>query len=326
MNDQATLKDIAKAIEKRDIWAIFVHERPDGDAIGSGSAFYCWGTEMGKKCLWGGTHPVPKVYEFLPYVNVYQVLERVPDQLKGPDRAIIVLDTSNLSRCVAGIEDDLTLIVNIDHHMDNQRFGHLNYVDPTSCATAEIVWDLFKESEHPIPKDSLLGIYTGIITDTGHFTYSNTTSKAHAIAQDILSTGINPEQIFRHIYANRSLAGLKLWGYAFIRALSTSNGKAVISWLKLEDFEKLGADSYDSEGIVNQLLYVRGAAISALLTEGEDEVRVSFRSITGVSVRELAQKWDGGGHPQAAACKLRLPLEKAVKTVLQTLEEYTQDV
>ncbi|MGB4027316.1 MAG: bifunctional oligoribonuclease/PAP phosphatase NrnA [Acetomicrobium sp.] len=327
MSNSPSLKDIAEAITKKDTWAIFVHERPDGDAIGSGSAFYCWGTEIGKKCFWGGTHPVPRVYEFLPHVDVYQVLENIPDDLKSPDSAIIVLDTSNLERCVAGLDDNnLTLIVNIDHHMDNQMFGHLNYVDPTSSATAEIIWDLFKESWQPISRDALLGIYTGIVTDTGHFTYSNTTPKTHTIAHDVLSAGINPENIFRHIYANRRLSGLRLWGFAFMRAFSLSDGKAVVSWIKLEDFEKLNADPYDAEGIVNQLLYVKGATISALLTEGEDEVRISFRSVTGVSVRELAQKWDGGGHPQAAACKLSLPLERALDLVSQELEEYAKNV
>jgi len=184
--------------------------------------------------------------------------------------------------------------------VDNRRFGHLNYVDPASCATAEILWDLFKESGRSMPKDALLGIYTGIITDTGHFTYSNTTSKAHAIAHNILSAGINPEQIFRHIYANRSLAGLKLWGYAFMRASSTSNGKAVISWLKLEDFEKLGADSYDSEGIVNQLLYVRGAKISAAHgggRRGARQLQVDNRRIRqGISPKM------GWGRTSAGCC------------------------
>ena len=210
--------------------------------------------------------------------------------------------------------------------MDNQRFGRLNYIDTSSSATAEIIWDLLNESKLPIPKDARIGIYTGIITDTGHLPIQ-ITPKSHLIARDVLSSGINPEQIFRHIYASRRLEGLKLWGLAFMRAFSTPNGKAVVSWLKKEDFEKLNADPYDSEGIVNQLLYVKGAIISALMTEGDGgEVRVSFRAVTGVSVRELAQKWDGGGHPQAAACKIYLPMEKALDVVSKSIEEYVKNV
>ncbi|WP_286975447.1 DHH family phosphoesterase [Acetomicrobium sp. UBA5826] len=324
-----SLKEILNAILTKKTWAIFVHERPDGDAIGSGSAFYSWGMALGKRCIWGGTHPMPKAYGYLPFVEEYQVMNFVPDVVREPDTAIIVLDTSNLERTVQGILDlyDSTLIVNIDHHMDNQRFGRLNYIDTSSSATAEIIWDLLNDSKLPIPKDARIGIYTGIITDTGHFTYSNTTPKSHLIAQDVLSSGINPEQIFRYIYASRRLEGLKLWGLAFMRAFSTPDGKAVVSWLKKEDFEKLNADPYDSEGIVNQLLYVKGAIISALMTEGEDgEVRVSFRAVTSVSVRELAQKWDGGGHPQAAACKIYLPIEKALDVVSKSIEEYVKNV
>ena len=144
-------------------------------------------------------------------------------------------------------------------------------------------------------------IYTSIVTGTGHFTYSNTTPKTHTIAHDVLSAGINPENIFRHIYANRRLSGLRLWGLAFMR-LFVVRRQSSVSWIKLEDFEKLNADPYDAEGIVNQLLYVKGATISALLTEGEDEVRISFRSVTGISVRSwLKNGTEEGIHKQQPA-------------------------
>jgi len=328
MNDRPPLPEgelitgIIRILSEADRWIVVTHCKPDGDTLGSGSAFLALGESMGKKVAWGGPDPFPETYEFL-YGSDRYVQGIAPDALapkKGD--AVIVLDTSTRERSVPGIDflPETVPVVNIDHHHDNERFGSIAWVDASASSTGEMCWLLFKTWGAALSPEAAEALYTAIVTDCGNFTFSCTTSRTHEAAGDLLECGISPEKLDCMIRCSRSTEGLHLRGRALERIFPVG-GTAACTWLTLQDFIDTGSDPSETEGLVNELLTLRSVSFAALLVEEEDKVRASFRSRGGISAAKAAHRFGGGGHPQAAGCSLPLPLEEALQSVADLLED-----
>lgn len=303
-------------------WILLSHTKPDGDTLGCGSALWSSGRSLGKDVVWGGPDPVPESYMFLAGTGSF--LPGVPLGSLSPDRdtVVVALDTSTAARSVAGLSSlpDGVPLVNIDHHHDNEGFGTLVWVDPASSSVGEMCWMLLRSWGIPIPLEAAEALYTAIVTDCGSFAFSCTTPRTHQAAGDLLSLGVAPERIDQLIRCSRTMGGLRLRGRALERVRSAGSFAAV-TWIGKTDFQDTGSSPSETEFLVNELLTVRSVSFAVLLVEDDDCVRASLRSRGALSASEIAHAFGGGGHPQAAGCRLPLPLAEAVTSLTALLEE-----
>jgi phosphoesterase RecJ-like protein len=316
------VKGAVKALLDAPEWLILVHEKPDGDAAGSGAALYGAGIKLGKKVTWGGKDPFPSLYSFIKCGAEYQTFREIPRTVTD-DVLVVCLDTSNVERSVPGVvsEGKKISVLNIDHHVDNSRYGTMNLVDSSAAATAELVWALITEMGITMGSEEVLALYTGIVTDTGRFAFKATTAGTHRIVASLLEMGLDPQEADGKIFHNRTLKAFHLWGRAFSRVEGFAGGRAVLSWLCGRDFLETGATPEETEGLVNELLTLHQVGFAALITESESQVRVSLRSNGNVSAGQMARSFGGGGHEQAAGFRYDGVLEDVLALVRHEIEQ-----
>jgi phosphoesterase RecJ-like protein len=310
-------------LENASSWVIFSHLKLDGDALGTATALFEAGRSLlNKRVRWMGPDPVPPSYSFLPHTDEYVIQKEYPFDDK--DDLYVFLDSANEDRGVKGLQNrsSETVVLNIDHHKDNSRFGTLNCVDSTASSTAELLWHIMTAAGWTVTPRIAECLYTGILTDTGGFTFNNTTPTTHRVAADLLHRGVDPAKINSFIHQTRSLEGMHLWGLALERICCWGDkSQFSMSWLTREDFESTRAIVSDTEMLINQMLLIRGVRFAVLLMEDKDEVKVSFRSKEGiVAAASVAHILKGGGHPRAAGARLPLPLDNALQTVREVVE------
>src|SRR4051795_3567103 len=203
-----------RAIREHDRFCLTTHERPDGDAVGSLAAMQLVLVALGKDSVtYMPAHEFPLPYEYR-FIQLEGLTTEPPADLD--ERTLIFLDCGNIERTSAEAlkrEPD-RLILNIDHHHDNTRFGTINHVDPHASCTAEMVWDLMHALEVPITEPIGEALYVGLVTDTGRFMYDNTGARAHAMAADLVAAGVDVHGIYRHLYEDMPFAKLELLGRA----------------------------------------------------------------------------------------------------------------
>ncbi len=296
--------------------AVTSHVSPEGDALGSALALAMGLQRLGKRAEVIFSDGVPKRYAFLP--NAERVL-KVPSA--KPDLLVLV-DCSDLNR--ADLPQDLkeappTVIV-IDHHPKG-RDG-LNWVEPKAAATGEMVVALLKALRVPITKEIATCLYTALITDTGVFHFANTTPKALRLAAQLLRHGIDPQELAYRVMEGRSFAATRLLARMLTKAKFEPDIGLSWSALSLKDFEQTGTNDEDTENFVNFLRAVEGTRVAVLFRQVKPErVRVSLRAKDSTNVAMIARKFDGGGHPAAAGCRLKQPLRQAVRQVLKAVRK-----
>lgn len=310
--ETVSLLEAVSALRRFSGWLLLSHEQPDGDTLGCASALLVYGQRMGKAVRWAGPDPIPESYAFLPGADRYEPLQEI--SVPG-DFLPIYLDTSNPERTLRVVGMPERSAVNIDHHGDNARFASVNFVDPSAGATAELAWEILARLGKPVETSSAIGLYAGLVTDTGRFGYSCTTPRSHRIAAELLEKGIQPELMDRLLYSNWTPQALRLRGRAFSRLDYEPERGIALTWLTRSDFEDTGADLSETEGLASDLLRIRNSKFSAVLIENETSVRVSLRSRGKISAAEIAHRHGGGGHPNAAGMRLPLPLEASLATL-----------
>jgi len=311
---------VVDALAGHDRFLVATHENPDGDALGSMLGATLGLRALGKDAVMylAGATPLPGEYGFMPLGDVL----RVPPADAG-ERVLLALDCANERRLGpdAGILDSVTLVVDVDHHHDNTRFGGVNLIVPEASSTAEIVADLLAALEVELTPEIAEALYIGVVTDTGRFQYSNTTPKALRLAADLVEAGADVHGVFKRVYETVQFAKLKLLARALEHARVYEGGRLVISYLMRSDFAEAGAEEPYSEGIIDYLRASEGSELVALIREpppnpGAPKFRASLRSSTdAIDVSAIARKSDGGGHVQAAGFSSELPLEEVVEFI-----------
>jgi phosphoesterase RecJ-like protein len=250
-----------------------------------------------------GDAPLPGEYRFLRL----EELQRGELPADVGERVLLAVDCANERRI--GPEPTLLerarLVVDVDHHHDNSRFGAVNLIVPDASSTAEIVRDVLRQLDVELTPDIAESLYVALVTDTGRFQYSNTTPKSLRLAAELVEAGADVHGIFRHVYETVQFAKLKLLARALDRAQLFEGGRLVVSYLVRGDFAAVGAEEPYSEGIIDYLRSVEGSEMVALIREPpRDEGparRVSLRSSHDeVDVSAIARQVGGGGHRQAA--------------------------
>jgi bifunctional oligoribonuclease and PAP phosphatase NrnA len=301
---ETDLRTIAEAIRAHDRFLVTTHENPDGDALGSLLAAKLMLEQLGKDVVTylAGQVPLPREYEFM---GLDDLLRELPGDVH--ERVLIALDCANERRL--GPDPSFyaraELVIDIDHHHDNTRFGQLNYIQANASSTGEIVRDLIRELDLELTPEIAEALYIAIVTDTGRFQYANTTAKALRLAAELVEAGADVHRVFQGVYENVAFAKLKLIARALDHAQVYEGGRVIVSHLERADFDEAGAEEPYSEGIIDYLRAVEGAEIAALIrqppTRDGPTRRVSLRTTAeGVDVSKIARKSGGGGHQMAA--------------------------
>src|ERR671937_1688975 len=298
------LEAVAETIRSHDRFLIVTHENPGGDALGSLLALKLALDSLGKdsEMYLYGDAPLPREYAFMPL----EALRREPPA-DAPDRVLVALDCANEQRL--GPDPTLLqrarLVIDIDHHHDNSRFGDINLIVSDASSTGEVLRDIFGELGVELTPEIAEALYIAVVTDTGRFQYANTTPKTLRLAADLVEAGADVHRVFQGVYENVQFAKLKLLARALERAQVYEGGALVVSYLLRGDFAEVGAAEPYSEGIIDYLRAVEGADMAALIREPPRSDgparRVSLRASTDeLDVSAMARKSGGGGHRQAA--------------------------
>jgi len=305
---------------------VVTHTHPDGDAIGSLIAMGMSLEALNKKITLYCESLIPAVYRFLP--EVHRVVNKIGNL--NYDMAVI-LDCGDLSRVGQTVSylDQIPVIVNIDHHVTNTRFGHLQLIDTSACATAEIVYRLIKQMGLTFSKSVATSIYTGILADTGSFRFSNTNKAAFAICQEMVEIGVDPHNIAQHVYGTYSLSRIKLLNLALDSIELSENGKLSIMTLTQKMFDETNTKPEDVDGLINYAQRIEDVEVAALIQEhhnGNENSRttnrfhVSLRSDGTFDVAAIAAMFGGGGHSSAAGFSIEETLS-SVKSRIFSLAD-----
>ena len=303
-NGTADLRKIAEAIRDHDRFLITTHENPDGDSLGSILAMKLALDQLGKDAVMylSGETPLPSEYTFMPLDGIRR---KLPEDMN--ERVVLALDCANARRIGPdpSVLERAPLVVDIDHHHDNTRFGHINVIVASASSTGEVLRDLFEVMGIELTPDIAEALYIALVTDTGRFQYANTTPKTLRVAAELVEAGADVHRVFQTVYENIAFAKLKLLARALEHARVYEGGRMIVSHLERSDFEAAGAEEPFSEGIIDFLRAVEGAEIAALIREPPTQNgplrRVSLRTRDQeIDVSAIARKSGGGGHPQAA--------------------------
>src|SRR5919109_4896610 len=242
MSSPQTTSDVAAvadAIRSHDRFLVVTHENPDGDALGSILALKLTLDELGKDSVMYlyGDAPLPAEYGFMPLAELRR---RLPDDWR--QRALLAVDCANENRLGPDPEPlaGAPLVVNVDHHHDNTRYGQVNLIVPNASSTGEVLRDVFRELGVELTPDIAEPLYVALVTDTGRFQYSNTSPKALRLAAELVEAGADFHGVFKHVYETVEFAKLKLLARALERARVVEGGRIVISHLLCTDFDELG--------------------------------------------------------------------------------------
>ena len=310
---------LAEELRKAPRVALFSHVSPDGDCLGSMLGLGLALEALGKEVYMFNPDPFPRNLLFLPGAG------KVKSELPNPlPQCLIFVDCSDLQRVKLDAKDfpAESLGLNLDHHISNQNFGHINWVDSKASASGEMVYDLVKELQVELTPEIATNIYTAILTDTGSFKYSNTTSRTHRIVSELLETGINLADIHYYVYDQVPLAKLELLRRGLNQLKIYADGLLAVMTLRSNDFAESQAEESLSEGLIDHGRTIEGVEVAVLLKEVKaDVIRVSLRSNRWFDVAKFAHSFGGGGHKRAAGCTLEVPLEEAEKIVIKAIEE-----
>jgi bifunctional oligoribonuclease and PAP phosphatase NrnA len=298
---------------------ISTHVHPDPDAIGSVLAARDLLLQMGAQPQVILADPFPPRMQWLPGADSIVTL---PSGDNGaPFSVAFIVDAANQSR-IGDVEKLLlpgATVINCDHHISNDHFGALSFVDVAYAATAELLYDLCLALGLTLTVDIAANLYAGLLTDTGRFRYSNTSARALEVAAALVRAGANITEITNRLYYDISVQDVHSVGTIFSTLALYGDGKISMMFVRRENTVE------DPDTVVDTGLSIRGVEISALLTEApESKIRVSLRSRSFVNVSSIAERFGGGGHEKAAGFRMHGDLESVRQRILPALLEAVQ--
>ena len=306
------LDRVLKAIRDRHRLVVTSHARPDGDGIGSALAMGQILRIMGKDAEVVMHDGIPRIYQGLPFAARAIQADVVP-----PNEAVVMLECDSTRRAqLAGL--DQCFLINIDHHVSGRNFAHINWIDSSVMATAELVYRLARLACVPVDRDIATCLYTALMTDTGSFMFEGTNEHTFTVARELVLAGADPAHCARQIYFGHSTAKLRLLG----AALSNLHREGPLAWIWVtqEQMQRFDARDEDCEGLVNYALSMGDVQVAIFFRELPDRrYRVSLRSKGEVNVSAVAGHFGGGGHKCASGCSLEGPLAVAVSRVVERL-------
>ena len=321
-----TLSQIAEYILKGKKIGITYHVSPDGDAVGSVLALLNGLKSLNKNCYVISKDSLSDNLKFLK--GSEEILGNVVEATNDTD-IVVVLDCGNLERVSANLNEFTGTIINIDHHLSNDKYGDINYIDSKAAATAEIVFELlvymcifFNDENNNNLKEIGKCIYTSIVTDTGAFRHSNVTERTHTISAALKKIGVDNTSIYQNLFDNKDFSRIKLIGKALSSMQLILNGKVALLEIDKDFTADLGIDVGDTSDIISYGLQIKGVEVTLLLKEVEDGVKASLRAKSYVDVRKIAEIFGGGGHVRASGIKIKnISMEEAKYEILNEIQK-----
>jgi phosphoesterase RecJ-like protein len=321
-DEKAVIDHIGTIFRSHESFLLLSHVRPDGDAIGSQIALGFSLMAMGKTVYLVNEDGLPENLEFLP--GSHQVT--TPPSSPIAVDVVVALDNATEPRLGEGAlhaASNRKILINIDHHVSNTRYGDVNLIDATSPATGQILYDLITTLGMPLPPESRDAIYVAISTDTGSFQYPSTTAKTYEIAADLIRRGLDVGAINSKTYDEHPYRRLELMR-ALLNTLVRSEDGLVAHWeLRESTRVDLGLRPEDSEGLIDTIRAIRGVQVALFFEElpgGDGKIRVSMRSKDHrIDVCRIALEFGGGGHALAAGIRMPGPIEEAKSRVLDAV-------
>lgn len=311
--DQKELEAIKTAIIRAGTMLLIPHKNPDGDTIGSALGLYHTLLKMGKQPTVACVDEPSPIFSFMPGIETVKVgIEHLNYDL------IFILDAgathlTGLNELYPELFDKSREVVNIDHHPTNDCYGRYNVVVPTAAATTMIIYQMLADLDLPLERHTATCLLTGIYTDTGSFMHSNTDTEALMIAGRLLAKGANLRGISKEIFNTTKISTMRLWGRVLRNTYQTPEG-VTMSVVTRKDFEECQAGYDEMTGVVDYVNSVPNSAYSVILTERNDVVKGSLRTLSEeVDVAEIASVYGGGGHTKAAGFTVRGRLEKEIR-------------
>ena len=320
-----TLSQIAKFILESKKIGITYHVSPDGDAVGSVLALFNALKSLNKDCYIISKDTLSENLKFLKGSD--EITGEITEPVDETD-VVVVLDCGNLERVSANLKEFTGTIINIDHHLSNDKYGDINYIDSNAAATAEIVFELLNlmgisfEKEDSVIKDIGTCMYTSIVTDTGAYRHSNVTERTHRISAVLKKIGVDNTFIYQSLFDNKDFSRIKLIGKALSNMKLILNGRVALLEIDKAFTEDLGIDIGDTSDIISYGLQIKGVEVTLLLKEVEDGVKASLRAKSYVDVRKIAEVFGGGGHIRASGIKIKnMSMEEAKYEILNEIQK-----
>src|ERR1044072_6854401 len=310
------LSQVVQLIEQKYRFMITSHIRPDGDGLGSGLALYWMLRSLGKDADVVLRARVPPSYTVLPVADLVLVQEDVSEAYD----AAFIIECSDVERPgLPSLRNQF--VVNIDHHSTTIPFGDINWIDATAAAVGEMIYNLCKALGIEVTKEIAECIYTALLTDTGSFHFSNTTERTLKIASELVRRGVEPARISEALFYSYSFSKIKLLGLVLSRIQRDESGR--IAWIMMDREIMYEADACeeDADGIVNHALSIGEVEAVAFFKElSHDVYRVSLRSKENNNVAKVAEMFGGGGHRNAAGCRVEGDFEEVKRRVIEGLQ------
>ena len=292
----ADLAAVCRRLKSERSIGLAVHERPDMDALGAAAGMLDLCAQLGVDARLHVDQD-----ELLPFEELLFPPGAVTRGLPPARRPLYALDSGSLERLALPLESWDGIVVNIDHHHDNTRFGDVVYVRGEASSTSELVCDLARALGLRPSRQAAEALFAGISFDTGHFRHDSTSAATFATAAWLAGLGVGVTRVFSTLYEQGSVEALRLWARAIAGAQVVAGGRALVATLQRGDYAAVGAGEEETEGIVDSLRRVGGVEVAALVKEQSrgPRVRVSLRS-NSYDVSEIAALRGGGGHRLAA--------------------------
>jgi len=327
------IKAVEKLLSVPQKIVIIPHKNPDGDAIGSTLALWHYLENRGQKATVISPNDYPKFLKWMPGNDKILNFESKNTQaLAALQQAtmIFTLDFNHLGR--AGqleplLEASRATFIMIDHHQAPADYAVVTYSDVMMSSTCEMVYNFieFLGDANKITPEMAHCIYTGIMTDTGSFKFSSTTSRTHQVVADLIDKGANNTEIHHQIYDTNSPSRLHLLGTALKNMVILEEYRTAYITLSQEELDKYDFKKGDTEGFVNYGLTLEGIRFAVIFIENKEEgiIKISFRSVGDFSVNEFARNhFNGGGHDNAAGGRSEVSIEETAKKFVSLLANY----
>lgn len=324
--------ELIAALREYDSFVISGHIRPDGDSLGSTIALGDSLRKTGKQVLLVNEDPVPGNLSFLDREGDIKRSSSIASP--PPNTVFIAVDTATYQRLgehTAHLQKQCVLLINIDHHITNEKYGDINLVMPDRPATGAILYDLLLQAELPITSVSRDALYVAISTDTGSFQYKGTTAKTMETAADLIRRGVDVAELNKKMYDELPWSKIVLTRAVLKHLYRTADGKVAYAYLTNEAKKEMNTRPEDTEGMIDYLRSIKGVKVAAFLEEIADDprhrIRASLRSKDSrINVSEIACRFGGGGHPMAAGLRMPGPLDQACEIIVTALKEAVEGI
>jgi phosphoesterase RecJ-like protein len=331
-------QDIKQLISNPKKIVIVSHRNPDGDAYGSSLALYHFLLQLNHQVTVVSPNDCPEFLKWLPGENeivIFEKEETKATEILEDAEIIFTLDFNALhrvgNRMQIVLEKVTSIFVMIDHHQQPDAYAKFIYVDPMVCSTSQMLYQFIDKLEmlDLINKDIATCLYTGILTDTGSFRFSLTTSTTHRIVANLLDAGANNSEIYNAIHNVNTFDSLQLLGKALQNMKVIQKYHTAYITLSQNDLSQFNYQKGDTEGFVNYALSLKNIIFAVIFIEDKKQgiIKMSFRSSGNFSVNDFARNhFDGGGHINAAGGKSEKTLQETVAKFLEILPDYQKDL